>query len=91
MSDEPFLGFAYEEIPVTLMQEAHNEFICMHDLQVIGEKANEKLCAEALQCSDADVEAMDSDPSPPSNKEALNALSIICWQLIHQGDDLQIY
>ena len=79
MSNEPFLEFSYKEIPATLMQEAYNEFICMDDdLQVTGEQTDEELCMEVQQCSDADVEAMDSDPSPPSNKEVLNTLSIIC-------------
>ena len=80
MSDTPFLGFSYKEIPTTLMQEEYNEFVCMDDdLQVTGEQTDKELCKEAQQCSDAYVEAIDNDPCPLGNKEVLDDLSIICW------------
>ena len=62
-----------------------------NDLQVTEEQIDEELCVQVWQCNDADVEAIANDPSSPSNKEVLNALSIIHQQLIHQGGDLNTF
>ena len=58
------------------------QFICMDDnLEITGKQTDKKLCANVVQSEDVDVtdvKEISKNPSPPSNKEVVNALNIIC-------------
>ena len=92
MSDEPFLGFSPQKTLTTMMQNAYTEFVCMDEnLEITGEQTDKKLCANVVQSMGfdvKDVEEISNDPSPPSNKEVINALNIIRQQLMYQRGDM---
>ena len=51
------------------------------NLEITGEQTDKKLCANVVQSEDVDVtdvKEISNNPSPPSNKEIVNALNIIC-------------
>ena len=92
VSDEPFLDFPPEEIPLAFTEEVYDEYVRIDDdLEVACIQTDSELCDEVTQGREDNEEADESCDAvaiiPPKNKEVLDALDTIRRRLNVQGMD----